>query len=76
MKILKVGDKAKAAGETCQAFTSITYQLHDVPFSDGSGLTKNILAGVCDVCGAVTVIPHQSTPAICSTLAQQHNFVY
>ena len=75
MKILKVGDKAKAACETCQAFTGITYQLRDVPFSDGSGLTKNILAGVCDVCGAVTVIPHQSTPAICSTLERQRKAV-
>ena len=75
MKNLKIGDTAKAAYETCQTFNGITYQLRDVPFSDGSGLTKNILAGVCDVCGAVTVIPHQSTPAIGSTLAQQHNFV-
>ncbi len=75
MKILKVGDKAKAACETCQAVTGITYQLRDVPFSDGSDLTKNILAGVCDVCGAVTVIPHQSTPAIHSTLERQRKAV-
>ncbi|GAC26076.1 hypothetical protein GMES_3801 [Paraglaciecola mesophila KMM 241] len=38
--------------------------LRDVPFSDGSGTVKNALAGVCDSCNEVVLIPHQSTPAI------------
>ncbi|GAB2178642.1 hypothetical protein [Dongia sp. agr-C8] len=42
----------------------ITYRRRDVPFSDGHGSAKDILVGVCDVCGDVVAIPPQSTPAI------------
>ena len=64
MKIVKVGDKGRAACHTCSAFTDTTYQLKDVPLSDGSGIARNVLVGVCDQCGSVTAIPHQSTPMI------------
>lgn len=64
MKIFKVGDKKKAVCETCQLLTHATFLLRDVPFSDGSGIVKNVLAGVCDSCNEVVLIPHQSTPAI------------
>ena len=70
MSILKVGDRTRAGCETCRTFTGVTYQVRDVPFSDGSGLAKNILVGVCDACGEVTIIPHQSAPAIRSALKQ------
>ena len=36
----------------------------DVPFSDGSGVAKNIMAGVFDHCCDVVSIPAQSVPAI------------
>jgi hypothetical protein len=64
MKIYKVGDKQKAVCESCQSLTDVTFMLRDVPFSDGSGTVKNVLAGVCDSCNEVVLIPHQSTPAI------------
>ncbi|MCP5207969.1 MAG: hypothetical protein H7A01_12235 [Hahellaceae bacterium] len=64
MKILKEGDTKKVACNTCGVFQNATFQLRDVPFSDGSGLVKNVLVGVCDVCDSVAVIPHQSTPVI------------
>ncbi|WP_039987771.1 hypothetical protein [Paraglaciecola mesophila] len=64
MKIYKVGDKQKAVCESCQSLTDATFMLRDVPFSDGSGTVKNALAGVCDSCNEVVLIPHQSTPAI------------
>jgi hypothetical protein len=64
MKIYKVGDKQKAVCELCQSVTEATFLLRDVPFSDGSGIVKNVLAGVCDSCTEVVLIPHQSTPAI------------
>jgi hypothetical protein len=64
MKIYKVGDKQKAVCESCQSLTDATFMLRDVPFSDGSGTVKNVLAGVCDSCNEVVLIPHQSTPAI------------
>lgn len=64
MKIYKVGDKQKAVCESCQSLTDATFMLRDVPFSDGSGTVKNVLAGVCDSCNEVVLIPHQSIPAI------------
>ena len=32
----------------------------DVPFSDGYGKNKNLLVVICDTCGNMTSIPHQS----------------
>ncbi len=64
MKILKVGDTQRAVCQQCGAFKPITFQLRDVPFSDGSGIVKNVLVGVCDECDSVAVLPHQSTPAV------------
>jgi hypothetical protein len=75
MKIYKVGDKQKAVCESCQSLTDATFMLRDVPFSDGSGIVKNVLAGVCDSCNEVVLIPHQSTPAIKKQLDTQKKAV-
>jgi hypothetical protein len=64
MKILKEGETKKVACNTCGSFQDATFQLRNVPFSDGSGLVKNVLVGVCDACDSVAVVPHQSTPVI------------
>ncbi|ARU55871.1 hypothetical protein OLMES_1797 [Oleiphilus messinensis] len=75
MKILKEGDTKKVACERCGCFQNATFKLRDVPVSDGSGLVKNILVGVCDACDTVAVIPHQSTPAIKTQLDKQRKAV-
>lgn len=64
MKILKVGDTKKAACNSCKSFENVTFKLKDTPFSDGSGIVKNVLVGVCDRCNSVVVLPHQSAPAV------------
>ena len=64
MKIFKVGESQKAACEKCQSFENATFELRDVPFSDGTGIVKKVLVGVCDKCDSVNVLPHQSTPAV------------
>ncbi|MBT4268242.1 MAG: hypothetical protein HN580_04860 [Deltaproteobacteria bacterium] len=71
MKILKVGDIQKAACNSCESFTNVTFKLRDVPFSDASGIVKNVLVGVCDQCDSVAVLPHQSTPAVKKELEVQ-----
>lgn len=71
MNIVKVGDSQKAACGECQSFQPVTFALRDVPFSDDSGLVKNVLVGVCDTCDAVAVLPHQSTPAVQKQLQVQ-----
>ena len=64
MKILKVGDTQKAACNHCRRFENVTFKLRNVPFSDGKGIVKNVLVGVCDNCNSVAVLPHQSTPVV------------
>lgn len=63
MKIYKVGDEKRAECAVCQSFQTVTFQLRDVPFSDGSGRVKNVVVGVCKACDSVALIPFQSVPA-------------
>ncbi|KMT66946.1 hypothetical protein [Catenovulum maritimum] len=64
MNIFKVGDSQKAICESCQSVENVTFQLRNVPFNDGSGIATNILAGVCNKCNEVILIPQQSAPLI------------
>jgi hypothetical protein len=63
MKRLLAGDREPAICDR-DGLTSVTYGYRDVPFSDGTRIARQILAGTCDVCGRVIAIPPQSTPAI------------
>ncbi len=71
MKILKVGDTKKAICTQCQSLQKVTFQLRDIPFSDNSGVVKNVLVGICDHCDSIAILPHQSTPAVKRQLAVQ-----
>ena len=64
MKILKVGDSKQLVCTNCNSFQEITFKLRDISFSDGRGIVKNVLAGVCNSCDSVAVLPHQSSPVI------------
>ncbi|MCK9504224.1 MAG: hypothetical protein M0Q95_08575 [Porticoccaceae bacterium] len=75
MRIFRVGDSQKVICEHCGSLESATFKLRDVPFSDGSGIVKKVLVGVCDCCDEVCVIPHQSTPAVRRQLECQRKAV-
>lgn len=64
MKVILENEKGRAVCERCGQIVATTFLRRDVPFSDGVGLARNILAGVCDSCGGVVAIPAQSTAAI------------
>jgi len=64
MKLFQEGDKSKAICSQCRATVATTFARLDVPFSDGKGLARNLLVGVCDHCGQVVSIPAQSVPAV------------
>ncbi len=64
MDIIKEGDQEIEACHKCAKFVSATYKLRDVPFDDGTGIVKNVLVGVCNICDEVCVLPHQSTLAV------------
>lgn len=63
MRAIEVGSKGKAICARC-GLAGTTYQYRDVPFSDGVGAVMNVLAGVCDGCGAVVAMPSQSTAEV------------
>ncbi|WP_423597613.1 hypothetical protein [Roseateles sp. MS654] len=64
MKIFHEGEGGKAFCSHCNDVVRTTYARRDMPFSDGRGVARNILVGVCDRCGKPAAIPAQSTPAI------------
>ncbi|WP_166365889.1 hypothetical protein [Pseudomonas akapageensis] len=64
MKFYQEGDHGKALCTHCKKPVTTTFLRRDVPFSDGKGMAKAILVGVCDTCSQVVSIPAQSTPAI------------
>lgn len=62
--VKKEGDKSKGICENCKGVVETTFKYRDVPFSDDSGVVKNLLANVCDTCDEVVSIPAQETPKI------------
>lgn len=75
MEIFKVGDSQRAICEHCGSIQAATFKLRDVPLSDGSGVVKKVLVGVCDKCDQVCLLPHQSTPAVQKHLEAQRKAV-
>jgi hypothetical protein len=63
MKLYYEGEKGRAVCGK-DGLSPMTFARADVPFSDGKGLARDILVGICDRCGEVVAIPPQSTPAI------------
>lgn len=64
MAEFKESDKSRAICSHCERVVRTTFVYRDVPFDDGLGTVPDILAAVCDECGAVAAIPAQSTAAI------------
>ena len=63
MKILREGDTERALCDI-DGWVTVRFQYKDVPFSDGSGVVRGILVGVCEACDEVISFPPQSTPSI------------
>lgn len=64
MKLFRAGEKSQGICYHCRGIVDATFHYRDVPFSDGNGVVKDILALVCDTCDEVIATPAQSTPAI------------
>ncbi|SDJ36573.1 hypothetical protein SAMN04487926_14536 [Paraburkholderia steynii] len=58
------GDKSQAICSNCREIVPTTFRYRDMPFSDGSGIARNMLVSVCDKCQTVVAIPAQSKPDI------------
>jgi len=66
----EIGGKSKALCPMCNGMRATTYLEREVPFRHGEGSAPGVLAAVCDECGTVAGIPHQSVPRISAVLAQ------
>lgn len=75
MKIYKVGDKSKAICHICKAIKETTFKLRDVPFSDGAGVVKDVMVGVCNTCDTVVSMPSQSTPKVQRVIEEKRKSV-
>ena len=64
MKRYKAGDNSKGICEDCRAVVTTKFAYRDVPFNDGIGIAKNVLAGVCTQCDSVVSLPAQSEPEV------------
>lgn len=67
--MFKENEKSRAIC-SCKGLVTTTFLYRDVPFSDKSGIVKNILVGVCDECSSVVSVLPQTTPQIKEALTQ------
>ena len=66
----KTGSRGYALCETCEGKVEITYQIRNVPLSDGSAI-PDVLVGVCDTCDNITTLPHQSVQTVADYIRNQ-----
>lgn len=64
MKRCKAGENLKGICKDCRAAVATKFAYRDVPFIDGIGIARNVLAGVCTLCDSVVSLPAQSEPEI------------
>ena len=67
--MFKENDKGRAVC-SCKGLVATTFLYRDVPFSDQSGIVKNILVCVCDECSSVVSVLSQTTSQIKEALTQ------
>lgn len=68
MKTVKSGDKSKALCHKCECVVETTFMKRDVALSDNSAIAENLLVAVCNTCGAVVALPHQSSKQVNHTI--------
>ena len=64
MKRYKAGENSKGICKDCRAVVTTKFAYRDVPFNDGIGIARNVLAGVCTLCDSVVSLPAQSEPQV------------
>lgn len=75
MKIYKVGDQGKGICEACERMVSTTYQVRNLPLSEGNKKVMGALSIVCDSCDAVIGFPHQSLHRVQAVVKQEQESV-
>lgn len=65
------GGCSKALCEYCDSIVATRFSRRDITFSDGSGLVKDLLVGVCAECDSTVSIPAVSLPAILDAVGKR-----
>ncbi|WP_435008847.1 hypothetical protein P12x_000096 [Tundrisphaera lichenicola] len=64
MRLYRAGDQSAGICENCQARVNTRMEYRDYTPSGWSVTVPDVLVAVCERCGEVVGIPHQSTPRI------------
>lgn len=75
MRLYIKDDTTKVVCSKCEDIVTATFGYHNVPFSDGLGVVKGILAATCNKCEQIVAIPQQSIPKIRESRAKALNSV-
>jgi hypothetical protein len=63
-KLWRPGDASHAVCPTCKALRNTTFRCRDVPLEASKTVAKDVLVAVCDACGSMASVPHQSAPRL------------
>ena len=75
MKFYNIGDVRKALCNECKDIVPTSFQLRDVPLSDGSKVVKDVLVSVCTDCGQICGLPQQSLSLVQDTIRKSKDSV-
>lgn len=64
MHLWKAGDKSAAICERCKRKVKTTFEYRTLELETPRSTVPDVLVALCDECGEVAGIPHQSTPKI------------
>jgi len=64
MKLYQAGDRSAAVCEHCKSRVAVRMEYRDYTPTGWEVTVPDVLVGVCERCGRVVSIPHQSTPKI------------
>lgn len=68
--VFKPGDTTRGGCEKCRAMVSATYGYGRVQLDDGTAI-ENVMRALCNECGEIVAIAHQSAPAIKAARAKR-----
>lgn len=61
--IILAGQTTRVYCHTCQTFVQATYAYGPFPFDNGV-VAENVMRAVCDSCGSIVAVAHQSAPLL------------
>jgi hypothetical protein len=64
MKLWREGERSRAVCESCGRLVTTRFERRTVDLEDPEVSVPEVLVAICQVCGEIVAIPHQSTPRL------------